>query len=305
MKLENMILVVENYKEEETNFLLGLEGYMEAALRAWEGNAAGLAGAVRTLYQTKAEGPEWSHLYFREGVSMRAAFCSREMQLRGFLSGAFNRGKWAFDVGRCPKECLGVLKNYNLDTDGRQLSPYLHHEQVGHVFQAGETLHNLNGNDYRVLAVLSPENLLLLGMADGQAIVGRGVRMYERYPKGERPDDGSVVIGVEWDHGVYLGNDITRLDFDILRQEYGEAARAEGQELSALREAIRRDFRMQGNVARKERLPLRVREMAKNCMEQRFGTSDPEVFAVMLDKGVYDGMYQAKEPQKKITGQAR
>ena len=36
-----------------------------------------------------------------------------------------------------------------------------------------------------------------------------------------------------------------------------------------------------------------------------FGTSEPDVFDKMLDKGMYDGMYGMKEEQKKITGQSR
>ena len=41
------------------------------------------------------------------------------------------------------------------------------------------------------------------------------------YPKGERPDDESVVTGIEWDHGVYLGQDITRIDFDMVEGKRG------------------------------------------------------------------------------------
>lgn len=51
-------------------------------------------------------------------------------------------------------------------------------------FYAGETLHNLNGNDYHVLAPLSPNNLLLVGLTDRQIIVGMGVQFYERYERG-------------------------------------------------------------------------------------------------------------------------
>ena len=36
-----------------------------------------------------------------------------------------------------------------------------------------------------------------------------------------------------------------------------------------------------------------------------FGTDEPEVFVKMLDRGMYDGMYEAREEQKKIAGQSR
>lgn len=303
MKLEDMIMAVENRKGTETNFLMDLTDYMETALKLWGEHAGDMAGAVSALYGTKAGDKDWCDLYFAADRSIHAAFCRSESQLRGFLAGNFNGGGWSFDEGRCSGGCLDALRLCNMRPDGQPLSPYLHHERISHTFHAGETLHNFNGNDYLVLAALSPGNLLLMGLTDSQILVGCNVQLYGRYPKGERPDRGSMVTGVEWDHGVYLGKDITGIDFDILRQEYGETGRAE--DISGLRDRIRRDFRMQKNVEQKEALPQRVRNAAKDCLEDAFGTGDPDVFARMLDKGVYDGMYHAKDGQKGISGQPR
>ena len=303
MKLEDMIMVVENQKGTETNFLTDLRGYMEMAVKACDDSAVDMADAIGQLYGTKENNREWSDLYFAGNKSIHAAFCTGESQLRGFLMGNFNDGEWSFDEGRCPENCLEVLRINNMKTDGCSLFTCLHYEPVEHTFHAGELLRNMNGNDYRVLAALSPKNLLLMGMADSQIIVGRGVQFYERYPKGERPDSGSMVTGIEWDHGVYLGKDITRIDFDILKQEYGEPDRVEN--VSDLRDKIRRDFWMQKNVEQKEGLPERVRNAARDCLEHIFGTSEPDVFAKMLDKGMYDGMYQTKEEQKQISGPSR
>lgn len=303
MKLEDMIMVVENQKGTETNFLTDLRGYMEMAVKACDDSAVDMADAIGQLYGTKENNREWSDLYFAGNKSIHAAFCTGEAQLRGFLMGNFNDGEWSFDEGKCPKSCLGVLRIYNMRTDGHSLFPSLHYERVEHTFHAGKVLHNMNGNDYRVLAVLSPKNLLLMSAVDGQIIVGRGVNLFERYPKGERPDNDSVVTGIEWDHGVYLGTDITRIDFDILKQEYGEPDRVEN--VSDLRDKIRRDFWIQKNVEQKEGLPERVRNAARDCLEHIFGTSEPDVFAKMLDKGMYDGMYHTKEEQKQISGPSR
>lgn len=303
MKLEDMILVMENRKGTETNFLTDLRGYMEMVVKACDDSAVDMAHAIGQLYDTKENNREWSELYFAANKSIHAAFCTGEAQLRGFLMGNFNNGEWSFDEGRCSKNCLDVLRIYNMKTDGHSLFPYLHYERVEHTVHAGEVLRNMNGNDYRVLAALSPKNLLLMSLTDSQLIVGRGVNLYERYPKGERPDDDSVVTGIEWDHGVYLGNDIARIDFDILKQEYGEPDMVEN--VSDLRDMIRRNFWMQKNVEQKEGLPDRVRNAARDCLENTFGTSEPDVFNKMLDKGMYDGMYSIKEEQKKITGQSR
>lgn len=303
MKLEDMIMVVENHKGMETNFLLNLTDYMEAALKLWGENAEDMADAIGTLYETKAGKREWSDLYSAANKSIYASFCTGETKLRIFLEGMFNDGEWFFDTGRCSKDCLDVLRIYNMKPDGLSLFPYLHYEPVEHTFHVGEVLRNMNGNDYRVLAALSPKDLLVMSLTDSQFIVGRGVKLYERYPKGERPDDDSVVTGIEWDHGVYLGKDITRIDFDILKQEYGEPDMVEN--ISDLRDMVRRNFWMQKNVEQKEGLPDRVRNAAKDCLEHTFGTSEPDVFDKMLDKGMYDGMYHVKEEQKQISGQSR
>lgn len=303
MKLEDMIMVVENHKGMETNFLLNLTDYMEAALKLWGENAEDMADAIGTLYETKAGKREWSDLYSAANKSIYASFCTGETKLRIFLGGMFNDGEWSFDTGRCSKDCLDVLRIYNMKPDGLSLFPYLHYEPVEHTFHAGEVLRNMNGNDYRVLAALSPKDLLVMSLTDSQFIVGRGVKLYERYPIGERPDDDSVVTGIEWGHGVYLGKDITRIDFDILKQEYGEPDMVEN--ISDLRDMVRRNFWMQKNVEQKEGLPDRVRHAAKDCLENTFGTSEPDVFDKMLDKGMYDGMYHVKEEQKQISGQSR
>lgn len=303
MKLEDMVMAVENRKGTETNFLTDIRGYMEMAVKACGDSAAYLADAVKTLYGTKTGKQDWSDLYFAANKSVHASFCGGEPQLRQFLSGHFNGGEWSFDEGRCSRECLDVLRIYNMKPDGQPLLPYLHYERVEHTFHAGDVLHNMNGNDYRVLAALSPDDLLVMSLTDSQLIVGRGVKLYERYPEGERPDDDSVVTGIEWDHGVYLGQDITRIDFDILKQEYGKPDRAGN--VSDMRDMARRNFWMQKNVEQKEGLPGRVRNAARDCLEQAFGTSELDVFNRMLDKGVYDGMRHTKEEQKQISGQQR
>lgn len=303
MKLEDMIMVVENHKGTETNYLLNLTDYMGEALRIWDGYAEDMAGAIGTLYGTKEGEKDWSDLYISADKSIHASFCRSEPQLRGFLSGYFNDGEWSFDEERCSKDCLDVLRIHNMKTDGQPQFPYLHYERMEHSFHAGEVLHNLNGNDYRVLAALSQKNLLVMGMTDSQIIVGLGVQLYGRYPKDERPDSDSMVTGIEWDHGVYLGNDITAVDFDILRQEYGEPDMVEN--VHDMRDKLRRNFWMQKNVEMKEGMPQRVRNAAKDCLENMFGTREPDVFDKMLDKGMYDGIYSAREEQKKLLGQSR
>lgn len=296
MKLEDIIMVVENREGKETNFLLDLTDYMETALKLWGDYAEDMAAAVSDLYETKGEKKNWGTLYYGEGKTIRAAFCESEPQLRGFLCGNFNDGESVFDESRCSRDCLEALRAYNMGTDGRPLPDGFHYEPVEHRFRSGEVLRNLNGKDYRVLSVLSPKNLLLIGQPDNQLVVAKDTRLYARYPKGERPDSPNTLRGVEWGHGVYLGDDITKLDFDILRQEHGEPDR-EG-DIPALRDEASRKFWMHKKVERKEGLAARVRAAAKESMEEIYGTSDPEVFRVMLDKGVYDSVHRENDRRK-------
>lgn len=305
MKLEDMVMVVENRKGTETNFLLELTDYMGEILGLWSDGyvVENIAGSIDELYGTKKGEADWSDLYIAANKSIHASFCTGEAQLRGFLAGNFNDGEWSFDTERCSRDCLAVLRMYNMKPDGQPLFPYLHYERLEHSFHVGEVLRNMNGNDYRVLAALSPKNLLLMAQKDSQIIVGRGVQFYGRYPKDERLDSGSMVTGIEWDHGVYLGNDITKIDFGILKQEYGEPDKVES--VYGLREKARGDFWMQKNVEMKEGLPGRVRNAARDCLENTFGTHEPEVFAKMLEKGMYDGMYETREEQRQISEPSR
>ena len=111
MKLEDMIMVVENRKGTETNFLTDLWRYMEMVVKVCDDSAVDMADAIGQLYGTKENNREWSELYFAENKSIHAAFCTGEAQLRGFLMGNFNDGEWSFDEGRCPKNCLEAAAN--------------------------------------------------------------------------------------------------------------------------------------------------------------------------------------------------
>lgn len=303
MRLEDMIMVVENREGAETNRLLDLADYMEAALKLWGDCAEDMAGAIGALYDTKTGKREWGDLYFTADRNIRAAFCTGEPQVKGFLAGNFNDGVWSFDEGRSSESCMALLRACGIGTDGHSLPGPMRYEPVAHDFQKGEVFRNLNGKDYRVLAVLSPKNLLLIGQADNQLVVAKDIRLFARYPEGERPVDTNTLHGVEWGHGIYMGDDITRLDFDLLLQEHGEPGRAG--DIPALRDQARREFWVYKNVELKERLAGRVRTAAKESMEEIYGTSDPDMFRVMLDKGVYDGMYREKDRQKKTDGFSR
>lgn len=96
-----------------------------------------------------------------------------------------------------------------------------HYEKQLADFKVGELLHNFNGNDYRVMEDYGRGNFLLMQMNTGMFVVGESVEAYKRYPKDEVPTVENIQTGIEWGSGVYLGNDMSSIDFKKLREEYG------------------------------------------------------------------------------------
>lgn len=96
-----------------------------------------------------------------------------------------------------------------------------HYEKQPSSYKTGELIHNFNGNDYCVMENYGRNNLLLMQMNTGMFLVGVGVDSYKRYPKDEAPTEDNVQVGIEWGSGIYLGNDISSIDFNRIREEYG------------------------------------------------------------------------------------
>lgn len=221
MKLKDLILVMDNDRGMGSRYLAGLEDYMAVMFRVFEGSEAEVAHAVRELCQTK-ENSLWTEVHAAAGRTFHARFCGSEQELRGFLMGRHGMAgeETSFDEGSCTKECLDVLTACNMDCGGRPLVGKLHYERQEYSFRQGETLHNLNGSDYSVLMVLGRNDLLLMALGSGQFLIAEGTRAYARYPKeGTYPAD-SIIRGIEWDRGIYLGNDLSAIDIDSIREEY-------------------------------------------------------------------------------------
>lgn len=225
MKLEDMILVTENYRGTERKFLAGLAEYMGMMLDACGDSAQDMADAVQQLYATREDEKRYNTLYFSADKSSRAAFCSSVGQLVSFLAGEpeDREGKAGavFDESMCTPGCLEVLKAYGLGTDGRPLSCSFHYEQTGHVFHAGESIKNLYGGKYHILEVLDPKNLLLMSENTGEILVGVDTEYFKRTPSGTYASPDSEVRGIEWRHGIYLGKSVSAIDFEGIRSRYG------------------------------------------------------------------------------------
>jgi len=297
MKLEEMILVTENRKGTESIFLLGFPDYMEMVLAACGESAADIADTIQQLYKAKEEKKGCSELYFAGNKSCQAMFCTGIPQLRDFLMGKKEeaaRGEIpVFDETRCTRECFEVLRAYGIGTDGYSLSEGFHYEPVEHVFYSGEIVKNLNGSFYRVLEILSPKNLLLTAENTGEILVGIGTQYYERTPKGSPVPVDSVIRGIEWGQGIYLGNRITNVDFAGIRNSYGIAK--EEETLTQYHDRLKHEFCLYESIACNTSVAHEIREAAGRSQNAVFGTEDYKAFCIFLDKGIYDQDFCGRE----------
>lgn len=301
MKLEDMILVTENRKGTESIFLLNLSDYMEMVIRACEDSAVNMAGALAQLYDTREGKSRCSELYFfREDTSSQAVFCTNEAQLQCFLfgqqDGRIKQEKPVFEEARCTSECFEVLKAYGIDTDGHSLFHSLHYEAVEHDFRQGEILHNLNGSDYRVLSVLNEENLLLMSQSNGQFIVAVNTVMYERTPKEEHLSADSIIRGIEWGHGIYLGNDLMKMNLQEIQKKYGTDRVITT--VDECRDETRRQFSLYQQLSKDGRLAFTVQWAAEESLRNVFGTTDDREFEKRLLEGCYDFGIKAAEEKR-------
>lgn len=227
MKLKDMLLITNNNKGTEYKFLSSIEEYMTILFRAFDGSEKEIAREVKELCQTK-ENDAWAEVYLATNKTYHARFCKDEWELRNFLEGnhGMTEGEVSFDKDRCPEECLAVLTAYNMDCKGGSLFGKLHYEAMEHHFRQGEVLHNLNGSDYSVLMVLNQNDLFLMALKSGQFLIAEGTRVYVRYPREGIYSEDSIVRGIEWDKGIYLGNNLSEIDMDCIQKEYGTACHA-------------------------------------------------------------------------------
>lgn len=239
MRIKDMLLVTNSNKGTEYKYLAGIEDYMTTLFKAFEGSEAEVAHAVKELCQTK-ENSRWAEVYLAANKTFSARFCSSGQELRDFLLGTHKMaGREAvFDRERCTKGCLEVVTAYNMDCGGHPLIGKLHYEKQDYTFRQGETLHNLNGCDYCVLMTLNERDLFLMALNSGQFLIAQGTRAYARYPKEGSYSPDSIIRGIEWEHGVYLGNDLSVIDLDSIQREYASDRDTEQDESSEDEEQI-------------------------------------------------------------------
>lgn len=231
MKIQDMILVIQNIKGNETNMLMTLEEYKEAYLFVSSLSREESAELLKGLFDTKFSEPGsgWAECYITANKSYYAKFCSGSDELQCFLHGSYNDDKeFRFDRKESSVECLQALEEYNLDVGGGAKGFMFHYEQKEHEFKHGEVLHNFNGTNYKVMECYSKRNLLLMNMASGQFVVAVDTAFYNRYPHAGEYTKDNAEAGIEWGHGDYLTARPSDIDFVGLRAQYCEPYQQKG-----------------------------------------------------------------------------
>lgn len=299
MKLEDMILVIENQKGTESKYLANFTDFLQVLQSAYADSFKEYAKAVEELFATKKQGMAWSETYLAANKTCFARFCENEAQLRGFLLGRFPKEEEEvirLDEGQCSMECLEILGAYGIKPDGQSLFQNFHYEKEKIVFHAGETIKNLNGSDYQILEVLSPRNLLLMQKNTKEILVGIGVQFYQRTPKAGAFSQDSIVHGIEWEQGRYLGKQFTEIPWEDIRSSYGIPE--EKETLEQYHNRKKQEFGFYQSLAGSRRVSEHLKKAAKECINREFGTDDRDRFLHFLGKGYYDGCFHGIQEKK-------
>ena len=287
MKLNDMIFVIENWKGTvETNFLLTLDDMIEMLKQSGEYSMKETAVIFSELGRTMTE-PDWAEVYLAGNKTLSMCYCRDEKHLLSFLYKRFNEEnaeEVRFDYDRCSTACKEKLRLYGIAENGERDKMVEHHySHMEHRFKQGETLHNFNGKDYKVLELFSPRNLLLMDMSNGNFVVGLGTSLFMRQIKG---DSEEPEIGIEWEHGVYLSSTPSRIDFQGIRVDYG------GTKLEKDRDDIRLEqedyFTQLHKLANNPHCSGDIREILCEIMRAEFCTDKMDKFHQNLSSGIYD-----------------
>lgn len=288
MELNEMVLVIENWKGTEINVLMTVDEYLKFICVEDYDSKGELAILMVELGRTLGQEKEWMEFFFTANKSVCARYCANEKQLTQFLQGCLNSSDqtWRFDESRCSQICLKKLNVMGMNTKGWITGVGLSYTKLESSFEQGQILHNFNNNDYRVMEKLSERNLLLMDVRTGNFTVAQGVDLYARHPSGEELTDDNSMIGVEWGHGLYLSSTPSSIDFRYIRQEYGTPNKIES--VTDYRDMLESKFKVYHKLTKDELANDSIKNAATNALYEEFGTGMPDAFMENLDSGRYD-----------------
>lgn len=225
MKIEDMIMVIENRKGVETNMLCTLTEFVVNFVARGNKDQITILDEVLKLQETKQLN-FWVENYEAANVSVNAKYCCSENELQIFLLGHMNDCEHEFSVERSSEACVKQLEVLGFNINGTRLPGAMpKYEKIDREFEQGDVIRNLNGNTYRIMEKYSDRNMLLMDVNQGNFVVGLNVEFFAKYPRTEDKFSENCQYGIEWGHGVYLSATPSEIDFAGLRKEYGETER--------------------------------------------------------------------------------
>ena len=136
-----------------------------------------------------------------------------------------------------------------------------------------------------------------MSQSDGQYIVANNTVMYERSPKEGHQSADSIIEGVEWGYGIYLGHDLMRIDLDGILQKYGRPRQINN--IGDYHDETRWQFVKLKSMSQNTSLGQIVRWAAEKELTDTFGTVDREIFENNLKKGSYDNDFHQSGEERK------
>lgn len=302
MKIDDMIMVINNQKGIEKNFLCSFENFVKQYVTNACDNFWEVAEVISELNHASEKDNSFCEIYFAPNKTMYARFCGSLNELRMFVAGKLNDGMTnVFEEDFCDKECLDVLYRLGISTDrSMAIAKWPHYEKLESDLMQGEIYHNFNGSDYRLMEKYSGRNMLFMDVNSGQFVVGIGVEYFCRYPQGEDRNSDLCETGIEWGHGLYLGNTPSTINFALLRREHG--VDKEIDTIDAYRASLTEKFETYYSLAKNETISDSVREAATNAMYEEFGTGKRDTFLCKRNDGDYDKGFLGATTQEKHRG---
>lgn len=289
MKIEEIVLVKEHLRNKTLNYLSTLDDFMNVHVRLISDSVVRNGQLASELTKTLLDDGKWMKLGYTDHKWVEARFCASESQLKGFLGGRFDNPeeRVSFDEACCNAYCLDKVTNLGLRLDGSlNMKFQFKYQPVEVVFHQGDILKNFNGSDYRVMEKLSARNLLMMDERSGKFIVAIGAGMYAKYPKSEESTEDNQMIRLEWDHGIYLSETPSDIDFQIIREKYGEVK--EIRTIEDYRIQQNEVFRFYKKIVDNPVIEIAVKEAATNAMYEVFMTGREDMFMENLNSGKYD-----------------
>lgn len=121
MKINEIVLVTENWKGTEKNCLMTAADYLRYVDLDRFDSRKDVADTMMELGRTLGDENAWSENYFAANVTVSARFCTDDRQLTRFLAGFYNSTdqQVLFDKSMCSGECLDKLSELGMDTKGK------------------------------------------------------------------------------------------------------------------------------------------------------------------------------------------